>query len=293
MGSILILSDDRGIAEDVEKAISPGSHAIRVMPPETAIFDNSTTARVDLVFLKDRSGSANLDFLDTVISRFRSQDIPVLLFRESEFRQQQPYLEGTIGDYLSLPVDSSEVARRTELLLKVKQRLDELGSQAVIDELTGAYNRRFLLEQLKLRLGEARRHQTPVSLILFDLDHFKNVNDFHGHLFGDTVLKGTADLVRQLIRKEDFLARYGGEEFAVMLPHTDRSGAAVLAERLRESAAAACYHSNGERKERVTISLGVASFPLDEADSVEELIECADLRLYKAKDSGRNQSVFD
>ena len=292
MGSILILSDDKGIVEDVEKAISPESHAIRVMPPETAILDNPTTAKVDLVFLKDRSGSANPGFLDSVISRFRLQDIPVLLFRESEFRQQQPYLEGTIGDYLSLPVDSSEVARRTELLLKVKQRLDDLGSQAVIDELTGAYNRRFLLEQLKLRLEEARRHQTAVSLILFDLDNFKNVNDFHGHLFGDTVLKGTADLVRQLIRKEDFLARYGGEEFAVMLPHTDRSGAAVLAERLRESAAGR-YHSNGERKERVTISLGVASFPLDEADSVEELIECADLRLYKAKDSGRNQSVFE
>ena len=292
MGSILILSDDKATVEEVEMALSPGSHAITVMPPETATLDYSTTTRVDLVFLKETSGSVNLDFLETVISRFRSQDIPVLLFRESEFPQQPQNLEGTVGDYLSLPVDSSEVARRTELLLKVKQRLDELGSQAVIDELTGAYNRRFLLEQLKLRLGEARRHQTPVSFILFDLDHFKNVNDFHGHLFGDTVLKDTADLVRQLIRKEDLLARYGGEEFAVMLPHTDRSGAAVLAERLRESAAG-CYHSNGKRKERVTISLGVASFPTDEADSVEELIECADLRLYKAKESGRNRSVSD
>ena len=292
MGSILILSDDKAIVEDVEKAISRGSHAITVMPPETATLEGSTTARVDLVFLKDRSGSVNLDFLETVISRFRAQDIPVLLFRESGSPQQPPILEGTVGDYLSLPVDSSEVARRTELLLKVKQRLDELGSKAVIDELTGAYNRRYLHEQLKLRLGEARRHRTPVSLILFDLDHFKKVNDSHGHLFGDTVLKGTADLVRQLIRKEDLLARYGGEEFAVMLPHTDRPGAAVLAERLRESAAG-CYHANGKRKERVTISLGVASFPTDAADSVEELIECADLRLYKAKYSGRNRSVFD
>ena len=292
MGSILILSDDKAVVEDVEKAISPGSHAITVMPPETATLDCSTIARVDLVFLKDCPGSVNLDFLETVISRFRAQDIPVLLFRESQSPQQPPNLEGTVGDCLSLPVDSSEVARRTELLLKVKQRLDELGSKAVIDELTGAYNRRYLHEQLKLRLGEARRHRTPVSFILFDLDHFKNVNDSYGHLFGDTVLKGTTDLVRQLIRKEDLLARYGGEEFAVMLPHTDRSGAAVLAERLRESAAG-CYHSNGERKERVTISLGVASFPTDEADSVEELIECADLRLYKAKYSGGNRSVFD
>ncbi|MCY3762670.1 MAG: diguanylate cyclase [Gemmatimonadetes bacterium] len=290
MGSILILSDDKAVVEDVEKAIS-GSHAITVLPPEPATLDCSTTARVDLVFLKDRSGSVNMDFLETVISWFRAQDIPVLLFREPESPRQPPNLEGTVGDYLSLPVDSSEVAGRTELLLKVKQRLDELGSKAVIDELTGAYNRRYLHEQLKLRLGEARRHRTPVSFILFDLDHFKNVNDSHGHLFGDTVLKGTADLVRQLIRKEDLLARYGGEEFAVMLPHTDRFGAAVLAERLRESAAG-CYHSNGERKERVTISLGVASFPTDEADSVEELIECADWRLYKAKYSGRNRSVF-
>ena len=97
---------------------------------------------------------------------------------------------------------------------------------------------------------------------------------------------------RRRIREEDVLARYGGEEFAVILPHTDRPGAAVLAERLRE-AAAGHLHSNGRRSERVTISLGVASIPPDEAGSVEELIECADLRLYKAKDSGRNRSVFE
>ena len=117
-----------------------------------------------------------------------------------------------------------EVARRTELLLKVRQRLDQLRAQAVFDELTGAYNRRFLNEQLRVRLGEARRHRTPVSLILFDLDHFKKGNDTYGHPFGDTVMQGTAELARRQMRKEDILARYGGEEFAVMLPHTDRPG---------------------------------------------------------------------
>ncbi len=177
-------------------------------------------------------------------------------------------------------------------MLKVKHRLDLLRAQAVVDELTGAYTRRFLDKQLRMRLGEARRHRTSVSLILFDLDNFKDVNDTYGHPFGDTVLKGTAELARRRIRKEDILARYGGEEFAVVLPHTDRPGAAVLAERLRESVAGQ-LHSNGGRSERVTISLGIASFPLDEADSVEKLIECADSRLYKAKDSGRNRSVFD
>ena len=292
MSSILILSGDKAIVEQIAKAISTGSHVIRALPPEAGTPDYLTTAGVDLVFLRDRSDSMTPDYLETVIARCRLQDIPVLLFRESEARQQPQYLDCTVGDYLSLPVDLGEVARRTELLLKVRQRLDQLRAQAVFDELTGAYNRRFLDEQLRVRLGEARRHRTPVSLILFDLDHFKKVNDTYGHPFGDTVLKGTAELARRQMRKEDILARYGGEEFAVMLPHTDRPGAAVLAERLR-AAAAGHFHSNGGRSERVTISLGVASFPLDEGDSVEELIECVDSRLYKAKDSGRNRSVFD
>ena len=292
MSSILILSDDKLVVEQVKKAVSPGSHAITVMQSGAVTIDCLTTAGVDLVFLEDWSDCTTHDRLETVITLFRSHDIPILLFRKTEPRQLPKYLDSTVGDCLFLPVDSNEVARRTELLLKVKKRLDQLHSQAVVDELTGAYNRRFLDEQLKLRLGEARRHKTPVSLILFDLDRFKDVNDAYGHLFGDNVLKGTVELARKGMRKEDILARYGGEEFAVILPHTDRPGAAVLAERLRESAAGH-LHSNGGRSERVTISLGVACFPLDEASSVEELIECADSRLYKAKGSGGNRSVFD
>ena len=292
MSSVLVLSGDKGIVELVERAIAPGSHLITAMSPEAWTLDCFAAASVDLVFLEDRPDSMTADHFETVVTHCRSQDIPVLLFRESETGQLPKHLDCMVGDYLSLPFDLSEIAWRTEVFLKVKQRIDQLRAQAVFDELTGAYNRRFLHEQLKVRLGEARRHQTTVSLILFDLDHFKDVNDSFGHLFGDTVLKGTADLVRRRIRKEDILARFGGEEFAVMLPHTDRLGAAVLAERLRKSAAGH-LHSNGGRSQRITISLGVASFPLDEAGSVEELIECADLRLYKAKDSGRNRLVFD
>lgn len=292
MSSILILSDDKSIVEQVKKAVSPRNHTITVMPSEPVTLDCLTTAGVDLVFLEDWSDCTTPDYLETLIALFRSHDIPILLFRKPEPHQPPKYLESTVGDCLILPVDSNEVAKRTELLLKVKKRLDHLHSQAVVDELTGAYNRRFFDEQLKLRLGEAKRHKTPVSLILFDLDRFKEVNDTYGHPFGDNVLKGTVELARKGMRKEDILARYGGEEFAVILPHTARPGAVVLAERLRESAAGH-FHSNGGRRGRVTISLGVACFPLDDANSVEELIECADSRLYQAKDSGGNRSVFD
>ena len=165
-----------------------------------------------------------------------------MLFQEQKTKPQLAFPEGTVGDSLPWPIDQEEIARRTELLLKVKRRLDQLRAQAVVDELTKAYNRGFLAEQLlaeqlKVRLGEARRHKTPISLILFDLDFFKKVNDYCGHRFGDTVLKGTADHAMRQILEEDILARYGGEEFAVLLPQTDRPGAAVLAERLRKFAA--------------------------------------------------------
>ena len=291
MGSILILSDDKAIIQLVEKAVSGENHRITTMQTDEKTLDYSATLNPDLVFLGGCSDFMTPALLNVAIARFRSRDIPILLFREQNARQKLAFLEETVGDCLPLPVDQEEIARRTELLLKVKRRLDQLRAQAVVDELTGAYNRRFLGEQLKVRLGEARRHKTPISLILFDLDYFKKVNDTYGHRFGDTVLKGTADEARRQIREEDILARYGGEEFAVLSPHTDRPGAAVLAERLRKSAAGH-IHSNGRQSERVTISLGVASFPLDEAGSVEELIECADSRLYKAKDSGRNRSVL-
>ena len=293
MSSILILSDDKTFIEQSEKAFPPGNHRITAMSPEAGTFEHFDTSSLDLVFLEDRSDFMTPDHLKAVISRFRSRDIPILMFREPETQAQLPsLLDETVGDCLPLPVDLDEVARRAKLLLKIKRRLHQLRAQAVVDQLTGAYNRRFLSEQLKVRLREAKRHKTPISLILFDLDCFKDVNDTYGHPFGDVVLKGTADLAKRQIREEDILARYGGEEFAVVLPHTDRQGAAVLAERLRK-AAAGHLHSNGRGKGRVTISLGVASFPLDEAGSVEDLIESADARLYEAKDSGRNRSVFE
>ena len=113
-----------------------------------------------------------------------------------------------------------------------------------------------------------------------------------GHPFGDAVLRQTADLVQQQLRKEDVLARYGGEEFAIILPHTDRLGAAILAERVRE-AVAANECTNGDQSVIVTVSVGVVSLPLDQVSTVEECVEMTDRRLYQAKQDGRNQTVFE
>jgi diguanylate cyclase (GGDEF)-like protein len=166
----------------------------------------------------------------------------------------------------------------------------QLYESAMRDTLTRSYNRRYLLERLDSEVAYARRHDTPLSLIMFDIDHFKRVNDAHGHLAGDEVLREVAAQVSRLIRTEDVFARYGGEEFVVVARGIEHANAARFAERIR--AAVERLEVAAEAKVlRVTISAGVAS--LDELAENERgprgLLLLADERLYKAKSGGRNR----
>lgn len=168
--------------------------------------------------------------------------------------------------------------------------LRKLFEASVTDALTGAFNREHLDTQLKAELSYARRHNRDVSLVLFDVDHFKKVNDTYGHQAGDQVLVQMARTINETIRNEDILARYGGEEFAVVLRGEGPSGAGTLAERLRSAVMRiAIPHDNGPI--RITISAGCASFSELSDASVESLIRSADSRLYAAKRSGRNRIV--
>ncbi|MDR5906711.1 diguanylate cyclase [Franzmannia qiaohouensis] len=152
------------------------------------------------------------------------------------------------------------------------------------DELTGLANRRKLMCRLDEEISSARRHGSPLSLMLIDLDHFKGINDTWGHLQGDQVLEDLARLCELQLREEDIPARLGGEEFAVILPLTPLSHCLPLAERLREAIA---LHDFGFGAGRVTASIGIAEYRLGEPR--EAFIERADRRLYRAKHQGRNQ----
>jgi len=228
------------------------------------------------------------------LERARSFDVPLLLLGpELPPAEWGALLHAGASAYVVTPLDTDILAAQVSVFLRTKERLDQLRDQAVIDELTGVYNRRYLDEQLGNRLGEARRYDTAISIGLMDIDHFKAVNDDHGHPVGDTVLAGLAALVRRQMRKEDLLARYGGEEFAIVLPHTDRLGAAILAERVREAVSEHPFDVAGGQGLSITVSMGLASFPVDAAEDVAQLLRVADERLYEAKNSGRNQTVFD
>jgi two-component system cell cycle response regulator len=169
--------------------------------------------------------------------------------------------------------------------------LRQLYDASVTDALTGAHNREHFDTQLRAELSYARRHNTDVSLVIFDADHFKKVNDTYGHQVGDTVLMQIANVVRGTVRSEDVFARYGGEEFALVLRGIDIEGCGAVADRLRERIAALKIQS--ERGElRVTVSAGCSSLSTVDDKTPEGMIAVADRRLYGAKHAGRNRVMI-
>ncbi len=168
--------------------------------------------------------------------------------------------------------------------------LRQLYDASVTDALTGAHNREHFDTQLRAELSYARRHNTDVSLVIFDADHFKKVNDNYGHQVGDAVLIQIAKVVRGTVRGEDVFARYGGEEFALVLRGIDIDGCGAVAERLRERIAALKIQT--ERGVlSVTVSAGCSSLSTSDDKTPEGLIASADRRLYGAKHAGRNRVV--
>jgi diguanylate cyclase (GGDEF)-like protein len=169
------------------------------------------------------------------------------------------------------------------------QLYEQMERMATTDGLTGLLNHRTFQSRLDDVLAGARRYGRRTSLILTDIDHFKAVNDTHGHPMGDQVLRGVARLIREQARDTDLTARYGGEEFAVVMPETDLKGALVIAERIRERVQREVFQTE-QGPLKVTVSLGLATFP-DAAADKQQLVALVDQCLYHAKRHGRNQSV--
>ena len=165
---------------------------------------------------------------------------------------------------------------------------DQLRALADTDPLTGCANRRVLDERMHAELDRARRYDQVVTVVLLDVDDFKRINDTHGHIMGDRVLKQLAVILRRELRTMDFLSRYGGEEFVIVLPETGGTGARLLADRILRRVQ---QHNFGDAAVAVwvTLSAGIATFPDDRAADEESLLKLADENMYKAKRAGRNR----
>lgn len=193
-------------------------------------------------------------------------------------------LSGSIEQICLIIYDVTDVAINRRQLQAANQELQRLSST---DRLTGLFNRGHWEEMLRQDYARHRRYDRNAALVMFDIDHFKQINDNYGHQAGDAVIQQTAELIRQGMRDSDIAGRYGGEEFVVLLPDTDSEGAVTFAERLRQSIEAHEVIHEGHRI-RFTVSLGIADLS-QPTGGYTQLIERADSAMYASKSAGRNQ----
>ncbi len=166
---------------------------------------------------------------------------------------------------------------------------EEIYRLTTIDGLTQIFNKRYFVETLEREIGRAHRYRRNLSLIMFDIDHFKEINDTHGHLAGDHILRQLAATIKTRIRREDILARYGGEEFAIVLPEIDTANATAFAEKVRMLVERTVFEFEDVRIP-LTVSVGVACLT-PELQAPEDLVKLADEKLYLAKEQGRNRVI--
>jgi len=239
---------------------------------------------IDIV-LKDTSG-------DKVIMKLKEQvpeSVVIAVSGIDNIKTVSRVLSIGADDYITKPFNYDLFIARLKtniraflLMQEIRRKKDQLERMAVTDSLTGLYNRRHIYDRLRQEGEKSERYSSRFSIIMFDIDFFKRINDSYGHQFGDVILKKVADAIHSTARNVDISGRYGGEEFIIILPEVQLKGAVILAERIREKIA---NIMTDVPDLRVTVSGGVAEFI---GGDIEELVKKADQLLYKAKESGRN-----
>ncbi len=245
---------------------------------------------IDLILLDVMMpGMSGLEVLAEIKRNPQTENIPIILVTANA--DDQNVAEGLdMGafDYIIKPYSLVVLLARVRAALREKERQDLLEKWATTDPLTGLMNRRHFFELADRELEQTRRSNRPLSFIMLDIDHFKKVNDEHGHLVGDAAIIQIAELLKQELRKVDFCGRYGGEEFVICLPDTPLQGALELGERIRQEVEKLEIDTKDDNLLHITASLGVAENQQD--PNVEAILKRADQALYEAKAAGRNQS---
>lgn len=296
-GSILVVDQDNEAARRVTKALKKVGHEAETWIDAQAT--GVTFKDIDLiVFAISNQRHDALKLLAKMKSLRESRDFSIIVTADrSDQERAAQSLQIGASDIILSPLDMQELQARVSTQLKrkrfiqiLRQRVDTGLELSVIDQLTGLYNRRYMLEHLQSWMQRAGREGEAVSIVAFDIDHFKAVNDEFGHEAGDLVLQQFAERLRLNIRPKDIACRPGGEEFLVIMPETATELATKGAERIRHAIAAEPFIVERSNQDiHVTVSAGVASYS-SEGELLADFLHRADQALYKAKQNGRNRT---
>jgi diguanylate cyclase (GGDEF)-like protein len=194
------------------------------------------------------------------------------------------------SDFVFKPVRYEELHLRLQRVLRERQMREKLERLAITDDLTKLYNARNFYIRLSAEIDRAVRYEHPLSLLLLDIDYFKDYNDTYGHLEGNTVLARLGELIRNCLRRLDSAYRYGGEEFTVILPETDGASAQHVARRLAKVISRESFSPTTQDDVKITVSIGIAQYMVGE--NMETFIKRADMAMYSSKEQGRNRITF-
>jgi two-component system cell cycle response regulator len=300
-GRILVVEDNGPTADRIASALAR-QHTVGISPdPQDALF-RAAEGKFDLAIISlDLQNYDALRLIGQIRSLERTRYLPILLVTVAEQKARLlRALDLGANDYLLRNADRNEISARVKTQVRRRRFTDRLRDNvqqsmelAITDPLTGLYNRRYMESHTNLLVTRAFEREKPLSILVTDIDHFKSVNDTHGHDAGDEVLREFADRLRSCIRGVDLACRFGGEEFVVVMPDTDLGIASRVAERIRRRIAGEPFQiDRGARSVDVTISIGLAGLNGAE-DMPASILKRADEALYRAKRSGRNRVVSD
>jgi diguanylate cyclase (GGDEF)-like protein len=300
--SVLIIDDSVTVREQIIRTLESYSLFTRYYEAEDGLegFKKLLSSPVDIILCDlEMPRIDGFKFLSMLKARPDLQDVPVIILTGMNDRERKiKGLEQGASDYITKPFDHEELVARVKVHLKIKKLQDELKRSNELllelsntDHLTGLFNRRYMMEALDKEVQRSIRKGGTLSLIMLDIDHFKQVNDGFGHLQGDVVLQKVALQLQKELRSYDCAARYGGEEFVAILPDSSLKEAVFVADRIRLAVQGTRF-SGPLAKLGLTVSLGVACFSQDHTPSVDGFIKLADDALYRAKTNGRNRVEF-
>ena len=300
--NVLVCEDDPNMPMLVERLLLGLGHRVTPIHTIRDLFEVARSNVPDLIIMDVVLGGANgFDVVqelqrDPVLSR-----VPIIFM--TALSSKADVARGlTMGavDYVVKPFENREFTARIQAALRVKFQIDELqraneelSELALLDPLTGMYNRRFVLARLAQGVSQARRYVEPLACLMLDMDRFKRVNDQFGHLQGDLVLQDLARLLIKQVRSSDTAGKYGGEEFIIVSPQTSGEQAVVLAERIRVDVANHPFPGPDDTPLHLTVSIGVASLDPERDVSGEALLSRADQAMYRAKQAGGNAVRMD